>query len=149
MSVITRVNTSQLQDFIRKDQASSPQVLAEWQSEGSLELMMQLRQNTPVRAGMLRESVARRNTPKGFTVYFTKPYDKIASYVEHGTQPHMIFPSDPNGVLSWVGKYGEQRYAKYVRHPGFRGRFFVARTKQQIRPVLKQLYRMIWEKYHR
>jgi hypothetical protein len=149
VSVITRINTTQLQDFIRKDQASSPQVLAEWQQEGSLELMMLLRQNTPVRTGMLRESIARRNTPKGFTVYFTKPYDKIAGYVEYGTRPHNIFPSDPNGVLSWVGRYGEQRFAKRVFHPGFRGRFFVQRTKQQIRPVLRQLYRMIWLKYHR
>jgi len=149
MSVVTRVNTTQLQDFIRKDQASAPQVLSEWQQEGSLELMMQLRQNTPVKTGMLRESVNRRNTPKGFTVFFTKPYDKLANYLEKGTAAHIIFPSDPNGVLTWTDRSGVQRFAKYVRHPGFRGRFFIQRTKEQARPVLRELYRSIWEKWHR
>ena len=66
MSVVARVNDTQLQNFVRRDQASGAQVLAEWQSEGSLELLMQLRGNTPVRSGLTRESIARRNTPKGF-----------------------------------------------------------------------------------
>jgi hypothetical protein len=142
------VGAEHLQGFVRRAEASGAQVLSEWQAEGSLELMMQLRGNTPVRTGMTRESIARRNTPKGFTVYFTKPYDKIAAYLEYGTRPHMIFPSQGQ-VLSWGGKFGEQRFARSVRHPGTRATYFVSRTREQVKPVLAQLYRFIWEKYHR
>jgi len=150
MSVHVNVNTQKLQSFIQKDKATAPQVLAEWQQGGSQELLMQLRNNTPYKYGNLREAANKRFTPKGFTIFFTAgKYSSIAGFLEKGTKPHMIFPSNPAGVLSWTDKSGIQRFAKHVKHPGFSGRFFVQKTRDQARPVLRELYRQIWEKWHR
>lgn len=147
MAVRIVVNDRQLQEFVRRDAAESAAVLAEWQAEGARVAVVQLRQNTPVRRGLLRESINSRVTPRGFSVFFTKPFDKIASYLEHGTKPHMIFPSQAR-VLAWEGSFGEPRFAKAVRHPGTWPIYFVTWTREQLRPVLRELYRQIWLRHH-
>lgn len=34
------------------------------------------------------------------------------------TKPHRIEPRDPDGVLAWITADGQQRFAKFVNHPG-------------------------------
>ncbi len=47
----------------------------------------------------------------------------MAAYVEYPTRPHIIFPTRPGGVLSWMPRAGGFRvFAKWVIHPGFKGR---------------------------
>lgn len=47
----------------------------------------------------------------------------MAAYVEYPTVPHVIFPKRAGGVLSWVPRAGGFRvFAKWVLHPGFKGR---------------------------
>ncbi len=44
----------------------------------------------------------------------------------------MIFPKNPGGVLSWVPRAGGFRvFAKWVLHPGFKGRDVFAVTMAQ------------------
>lgn len=44
---------------------------------------------------------------------FTAPQGE---WLEHGTQPHSIFPREPGGVLHWTDEAGEDVFAKYVHN---------------------------------
>jgi len=137
--VIVRVDKTKLENYVRLFPEKMNAVLEQWKEEGSLETMEYMRGIAPFKTGFLRESITRRTTPKGFTVYPTAPY---AKYVDKGTSPHMIFPRNAT-VLSWTAPAGGQIFARYVHHPGTRGQFFIQRTKEAMRTVLKQLLRFI------
>lgn len=47
-------------------------------------------------------------------------------------------------VLRWFGGDGSPIFAAYVFHPGTKGSFFVKRTAEGVKQVLKELYVMIW-----
>ena len=50
--------------------------------------------------------------------------DEIFKFVDEGTIPHIIKPVRAK-VLHWIDKpTGEDRFAKLVHHPGFKGRKF-------------------------
>jgi hypothetical protein len=147
LAVRVTVDNAQLRSFVQRDAAEGSAVLAEWQMDGSRVAIVQLRANTPVRRGLTRESINSENTPRGFRVFFTAPFDKIAVYLERGTNPHLIFPSQAK-VLVWEGSFGEPRFARVVRHPGTVARLFIARTREELRPVLRELYRQIWLRHH-
>ena len=107
-----------------------------------------MRANTPVRTGFLRDSIVKQLTPSGFTVYPTASY---ASAVEYGTSPHTIFPSQAKvlcfrtGKLGWA--FGEGAiFARRVKHPGFAGRFFIRRSRDELREKLRELYLAIWSR---
>ena len=99
-------------------------------------MMEQMRRNTPVKRGFLRESVTRIKTSDGFLVYPAAAYAEI---VEKGSRPHIIFPASGK-VLHWLGPWGEPIFAKKVMHPGFSGRFFIRRTAQEMGAILQQLF---------
>jgi len=123
-------------------------VFVEWQRQESVEAERVLRANTPVRTGFLRDSIVKQSTPSGFTVYPTASY---ASAVEHGAGPHTIFPSRAKvlcfriGNLGWA--FGEGViFARRVEHPGFVGRFFIRKSRDELRGKLRDLYLMLWSR---
>ena len=126
--------------FLKEEPERQARVLALWKEEGSQQTIGFMRGIVPVKMGFLRESIARRTTPKGFLVYATAPY---AKFVDQGTSPHAIFPRSAS-VLRWFEPPGAPIFAKYVFHPGTKGQHFVQRTKEAMKQVLKQLYLGIW-----
>jgi len=80
-------------------------------------------QYAPVRTGFLRRNIIWR--VEGLTGYVISqaPY---SAFVEFGTRPHMIFPRRARALRFEVG--GQVIFARYVRHPGTRGQFFMRRA---------------------
>lgn len=44
----------------------------------------------------------------------------LGRLLENGTNPHLILPTDPNGVLHFIDKNGKEVFTKIVQHPGTR-----------------------------
>jgi hypothetical protein len=107
-----------------------------------------LRANTPVRSGFLRDSIVKQLTPSGFTGYPTASY---ASAIEHGTGPHTIFPSHAKVLCFRIGNLGRAFgegaiFARRIEHPGFAGRFFIRKSRNELRSKLRELYLMLWSR---
>ena len=148
MSVRVRVDSTRLESLVGGVVAREGLVFGEWQRQGSVEAERVLRANTPVRTGFLSDSIVKQLTPSGFTVYPTASY---ASAVEHGTGSHTIFPSHAKvlcfriGSLGWA--FGEGAiFAKRVDNPGFSGRFFIRKSRDELRGKLRDLYLMLWSR---
>jgi hypothetical protein len=135
MTLQIRVDRTQLETFTRLFPEKQAKILEAWKEEGSRATVESMRRHVPLRSGYLRESVTRRLTPKGFTVSPTAPY---ALFVDQGTRPHTIYPVNAT-VLRWYGPSGEAVFSRVVHHPGFTGRFFMSKTKEEMEPVLRQL----------
>ena len=148
MSVRVRVDSTRLESTVSGVAARQGLVFDEWQRQGSVKAESLLRANTPVRTGFMRNSIVKQLTPSGFTVYPTASY---ASAVEYGTGPHTIFPSHAKvlcfriGSLGWA--FGEGAiFARQVEHPGFTGRFFIRKSRDELRGKLRDLYLMLWSR---
>jgi hypothetical protein len=92
-------------------------------NEASDFAIQQLQQDAPIRTGFLRSSFNKILFGTTARIY------SIASYVmivERGSRPHIIMPNKAKALHFMVGH--EEVFAKSVRHPGTRGRFFIART---------------------
>ncbi|MCJ7559182.1 hypothetical protein MUO79_01010 [Candidatus Bathyarchaeota archaeon] len=135
MALQIRVDKTKLETFMRLFPEKQAKILEAWKEEGSRATMESMRRHVPFRAGYLRESVTRKLTAKGFTVW---PAASYAPFVDQGTRPHTIYPVNAK-VLRWYGPYGEAVFSKSVHHPGFAGRFFMSKTKEEMGPVLRQL----------
>lgn len=135
-------NSPQIEVWLTEAANKMPEAVRIFQEEGSILTMTEMRARAPVRTGFLRESITRSFSPDGFIVY---PTAKYAEYVEYGTRPHTIFPSKTK-VLSWVGPWGERIFARYVKHPGFPGRFFVQKTLEVVKIDLQRLFQEIIER---
>jgi hypothetical protein len=135
MALHMRVDKTQLETFTRLFPEKQSRILEAWKEEGSAEVVESMRRNVPFRFGILRESVTRKLTPKGFTV---RPTASYAPFVDQGTRPHTIYPVNAT-VLRWYGPSGEAVFSRSVHHPGFAGRFFMSKTKEEMGPVLRQL----------
>jgi hypothetical protein len=111
-----------------------------WKEQGSQETLTFMRGAVPIKTGFLRESIVKRVTPSGFTVFPTASY---AKFVDQGTKPHTIFPNQAR-VLRWYTPFGAPVFGKYAKHPGTKGVFFIQRTREAMLQVLRQLYISIW-----
>ena len=68
----------------------------------------------PVRTGAYRDSIhVEQNGPLDFSIVADASY---AAFIEFGTAPHIIIPSQAKVLAFDVG--GETVFAKYVMHPG-------------------------------
>jgi hypothetical protein len=97
---------------------------------------------TPVDTGQLKESwhltparVAMSATGHIVWEINVRTEKDYAPYVEHGTGkwgPHHakypIRPKKPGGWLHWIGKDGEDMFAKLVMHPGSPGAHMVSKS---------------------
>jgi hypothetical protein len=110
-----------------------------WQEQGSEITVGFMQGIVPVKTGFLRDSVTAEFTANGFNVFPTAPY---AKFVDQPTKPHRIFPSSAR-VLRWFDG-GQPIFSAFVQHPGTKGFFFIKRTKDGVKQVLKELYVMIW-----
>jgi len=93
-------------------------------------------QYAPERTGFLRRNIVW--SVEGLTgrVISQAPY---SAYVEFGTRPHMIFPRRARVLRFEVG--GRTVFARYVHHPGTRGRFFMRRALQDALSRLSEFIR--------
>jgi len=71
-----------------------------------------------------------------------------ALYVHEGTRPHVIYPRNPGGVLSWVSG-GARHFARHVFHPGTKPNPFLKRglerTKRSAPRITQQVMdRWLW-----
>lgn len=95
----------------------------------------EVRRFTPVRTGALQKSIVGQRVGAFGGVVVSDavtdsrwpPVQPLAPLVEYPTQEHIIAPRKPGGVLSWVSKGGERRFAKWVIHPGTKGAFMFKR----------------------
>jgi hypothetical protein len=150
VSVRVRVDSTKLESMVGGVAARQSSVFGEWQRQGSAEAVSVLRANSPVRSGFLRNSVQKEFTQLGFRVF---PSASYAAAVEYGSKPHTIFPSKKR-VLSWVWggcsmgwTFGNNRiFACKVEHPGFAGRFFIRKSRDELRGKLRDLYLMLWSR---
>ena len=110
-----------------------------WQEQGSEVTIGFMQGIVPIKTGFLRDSVTKEFTANGFSVFPTAPY---AKFVDQPTRPHRIFPSNAR-VLRWFDG-GQPIFSAFVQHPGTKGSFFVKRTKEGVKQVLKELYVWIW-----
>jgi hypothetical protein len=95
---------------------------------GGNRLHERIRENTPVRTGVLRESWLRTPTENIGNRYETHVRTEVdyAPYVNYGTglwgpehRKYLIEPIPPNQLLSWRDPVsGRRAYARYVWHPG-------------------------------
>lgn len=140
---VIRVRDEQLQSWLAKDPERSENAIRFFQTEGSPIVMTEMRRQAPLgKTGFLRESVDSRMTPKGFTVW---PRADYAEAVDKGTRPHEIVPRVAK-ALRWFGPYGNPIFAMRVKHPGFKGRFFIRRTRELVRTPLRELLKDIWRR---
>jgi len=142
VSVKVDVTSPVLEAFLTKAATSEPEILRQFQQEGSRLVMEEMRRVVPVRRGFLRESITAAFSPDGFIVY---PTAKYAEFVEKGIGPHTIFPVRAK-VLRFETVWGEVIFARHVKHPGFPGRFFVKRTLEAVKYNLRQLLQDIVER---
>ncbi|HLE74925.1 MAG TPA: HK97 gp10 family phage protein [Candidatus Bathyarchaeia archaeon] len=142
MSVRVETNSPEIEAWLTEVAQKQPEILSAWKIEGSQLVMAEMRGRAPVRKGFLRESITTAYSPDGFIVYPAAPY---AAHVEYGTRPHTIFPMRAK-VLSWIGPWGNEIFARHVKHPGFPGRFFVRKTLETVKVELIRLYHEIVER---
>ena len=140
LNLTLRCQHQRTQAFISGDSTPINRVHASWKRQGADETANFMRGAVPVKTGFLRNSVTQKMTPKGFSVYPTASY---AKYVDQDTKPHYIF-AKANGVLRWYGASGKPIFAKYVYHPGTKGKQYLKRTRDAMKPILRQLYVMLW-----
>lgn len=84
------------------------------------------REYAPVRTGFLSEHIVKEVEVGRGRVISQAPY---SAYVEFGTRPHIIRPRRARALRFEIG--GEVIFARYVRHPGTRGQFYMRRALEE------------------
>jgi hypothetical protein len=143
--ITVRAQYSRVQAYLKAAPERGMVVGRLWREQGSEVTIGFMQGIVPVKTGFLRDSVTTEFTANGFSVYPTAPY---AKFVDQPTRPHRIFPSKAR-VLRWFGEGGSPIFSAYTLHPGTKGVFFIKRTAEGIKQVLKQLYTMIWNERNR
>ena len=138
--VSVRAEYSRVEAYLKAAPQRNENVKRLWCEQGSEETANFMKGLVPVKTGFLRDSISTKITSQGFSVFPTAPYSK---FVDQPTKPHRIFPNTAR-VLRWFGEGGSPVFSAYVFHPGTQGSFYIKRTKQGMKTVLKQLYIMIW-----
>ena len=55
--------------------------------------------------------------------------------VETGAKKHLIKPKSPSGTLRFKDKSGNVIFRKQVNHPGFKGKFFMAKAAREAKRI--------------
>jgi hypothetical protein len=140
LRISLRAQYSRVQAYLKAAPERGVLVHRLWQESGSEVTVGFMQGIVPVKTGFLRDSVTTEFSANGFSVFPTAPY---AKFVDQPTKPHRIFPREAR-VLRWFGEGGSPIFSAYVFHPGTKGVFFIKRTKEGVKQVLKDLYTMIW-----
>lgn len=144
MSVNVNVDSAGVEAWLREGATRNAEALRLFQDEGSQIVMEEMRGQVPFRTGFLRESIGTAYSPDGFVVSPNAPY---APYVDQGTAPHVIFPARARALRFETGM-GVPVFARRVKHPGSRGRFFIQRTSELVRDRLVAAFNDILERVH-
>ena len=84
------------------------------------------------RSGALSRSVGFRilKRGRGRRVVFTAKAPH-ATYLEHGTPPHMIMARGKKALRFYSRRAGKVVFAKFVKHPGTKPTHFLSRTRDR------------------
>jgi hypothetical protein len=138
--ISVRTQYSRVQAYLKAAPERGAEIGRLWRDQSSDVTVGFMQGIVPVKTGFLRDSVDAKLMAKGFSVSPSAPY---ARFVDQPTKPHRIFPSNAK-VLRWFGEGGSPIFSAFVQHPGTKGSFFIKRTKDGVKQILKQLYVMIW-----
>ncbi|MEM2922519.1 MAG: hypothetical protein QXF26_09425 [Candidatus Bathyarchaeia archaeon] len=97
------------------------------------------REYAPVRTGFLSEHIVKEVEVGRGRVISQAPY---SAYVEFGTRPHIIRPRRARALRFEIG--GEVIFARYVRHPGARGQFYMRRALEDAMERLGEIVSRIF-----
>jgi hypothetical protein len=98
-----------------------------WIAKNRAPLVQSVRSVTPVDKGGLKGSVSSVVLVEaGRPVLRVQATARYAAAVDAGAQPHVI-RAKPGGVLAFLDRLGNQRFAKSVNHPGNEPRRFMRR----------------------
>ena len=114
--------------------------------ETAILLVWEAKRQAPVKNGMLRKSINYKVYPS-YAEIFTKLF--YAPFVHEWTAPHIILPKFKK-ALHWIDpKSKEDRFARLVHHPWYKGNpFFATAVKNQQSRILKRFYEIISEYIH-
>lgn len=117
-----------------------------WLNEASILLVWEAKRLAPVNNGMLRKSINYKVYPS-YAEIFTKLF--YAPFVHEWTAPHIIMPKFKK-ALHWIDPTSwENRFAKLVHHPWYKGNpFFATAVKNQKSRILNRFYEIINEYTH-
>lgn len=78
--------------------------------------------------------------------------DPVAPYVEWDTEPHLIVPKEPGGVLRFWDREGALQFARSVHHPGTRGQHMMAKALAEVavswKVIAEEEFREMARTYH-
>ena len=144
------MKTKGLAELIERFDAAQPAIAREIQSatrEASAEVKAIAQTNVPKRTGATARRITSRVSGTGAaTTGYVNARGK-AQILERGAKPHVILPRGRTGkrgrkkALHWGGVF-----AAGVQHPGFKGRRFMERSREQGRPVVEKLFQAATER---
>ena len=112
-------------------------------NEASILLVWEAKRLAPVDNWMLRKSINYKVHPT-YAVVFSNLF--YAPFVHEGTAPHIIMPKFKK-ALHWIDpKSKEDRFAKLVHHPWYKGNpFFTKAVESQKNRIINRFYVIINE----
>lgn len=111
-----------------------PEIFEVLKVESSLKGAEIMREEVPVRRGLLRDSIRIIRLPDGFRVLPTIYY---AGIVLAGAPPHMILPRKGR-YLRFITKEGIPVVARKVKHPGYPGNPYIDRTSKRLTTFIRR-----------
>ena len=138
MSLRIDVNTKRYDIKIKLIRNSLPQLQTIGVSRAADIVQSNMENSVPVRTGKLRRSIEKVVSTTSAVVRTATGYGKA---VDVGTKPRIIFG---NPILRFE-ILGKTIFARSVKFPGFRGRFYSRKTIEESRlPILAEMLK-IWE----
>lgn len=117
MTAVGSADISRLADALRQTAQESQITTQQVLIESANHILAEMESRVPVLTGKLRGSLGIRVNSHSVTIGPNETIAPYAGYVEFGTQPHIIRPKTPGGVLAF--KIGNRQvFAKVVHHPG-------------------------------
>jgi hypothetical protein len=145
VKIQVQINRRNLDELGRRIREVYPRAWQELLSIIAVETKETMQDNMPFRTGWLRQSVV--TEVRGERTVLTYPIALYAPFVDQGTKPHIIFPRFRQALHFYIG--GKGIFATYVRHPGFAGRHFIDKTKEQMKEKLRVFVINFWKELTR
>jgi hypothetical protein len=144
VKIQVQIDRRNLDELGRRIREVYPKAWQELLSHIAIQTKETMQDNMPYKTGWLRQSVV--TEVRGATV-LTYPIAFYAPFVDQGTKPHIIFPRFKQVLHFYIG--GKGIFATYVRHPGFAGRHFIDKTKDQMKEKLRVFVINFWKELTR
>jgi HK97 gp10 family phage protein len=124
MTSLASADVSRLAEALRRTAEQSDTTTQQVLVSASNQILAEMEARVPVDTGNLRRSLQIKVGTDKVVIGPNTEQAPYAIYVERGTQPHVITPKKPGGVLRFkVG--GTWVYARKVHHPGTQAQPFI------------------------